>query len=96
MEQIYTIPVNEAFDAARETPALGCPICALYHRLEENELDLILGASMMEPDIRIRTNAEGFCHDHFTKMAGRRNRLSGNQLRGQGRCRREVSAGRRP
>ena len=76
MEQIYTIPVNEAFDAARETPALGCPICALYHRLEENELDLILGASMMEPDIRIRTNAEGFCHDHFTKMAGRRNRLS--------------------
>ena len=46
MEQIYTIPVNEAFDAAD-----GCPFCALWRKLEENELDLILGASMMEPDV---------------------------------------------
>lgn len=75
MEQIYTIPVNEAFDASLADHTLGCPICALYHKLEENELDLILGASMMEPDIRIRTNLEGFCQDHFTKMAARRNRL---------------------
>ena len=76
MEQIYTIPVNEAFDACRDDPAGGCPICALYRRLEENELDLILGASMMEPDIRIRTNHEGFCRSHFEKMLGRQNRLS--------------------
>ena len=76
MEQIYTIPVNEAFDAVKEHGATTCPICTLYHTLEDNELDIILGASMMEPDIRMRTNAEGFCLDHFQKMAGRRNRLS--------------------
>ena len=50
MEQIYTIPVNEAFEASAADPSLGCPLCALYRKLEENELDLILGASMMEPD----------------------------------------------
>ena len=27
MEQIYTIPVNEAFEASRDDPACGCPMC---------------------------------------------------------------------
>lgn len=76
MEQIYTIPVNEAFDTSREKPERGCPLCALYHRLEENELDRILGASMMEPDIRIETNRLGFCHPHYRKMLKMGQRLS--------------------
>ncbi len=75
MEQIYTIPVNEAFSASAETPALGCPVCALYNMLEDNELDLILGASMMEPDVRIQTNKEGFCRTHYDMMFTRKNRL---------------------
>ena len=75
MEQIYTIPVNEAFEAAAEDHALGCPICALYNKLEDNELDLILGASMMEPDVRIQTNKEGFCRTHYDMMLTRKNRL---------------------
>ncbi len=75
MEQIYTIPVNEAFEAAAADHSLGCPICALYNRLEENELELILGASMMEPDVRIQTNKEGFCRTHYDMMMGRKNRL---------------------
>ena len=75
MEQIYTIPVNEAFEAAAADHSLGCPICALYNRLEENELDLILGASMMESDVRIQTNKEGFCRTHYDMMMGRKNRL---------------------
>lgn len=69
-ETIYTIPVNEAFDAA-----CGCPICALHTKLEENELDLILGASMMEPDIRQQTNRRGFCRRHYDSMLVRKNRL---------------------
>ena len=64
MEQIYTIPVNEAFEASRDDPSIGCPLCALYRKLEEDELDLILGASMMEPDIRTITNETGFCKIH--------------------------------
>ena len=75
MEQIYTIPVNEAFEASAADHSLGCPFCAIYNKLEENELDLILGASMMEPDIRIRTNEEGFCRTHYDMMFVRKNRL---------------------
>ena len=75
MERIYTIPVNEAFDASASDPACGCPICALYRKLEEDELELILGGSMMEPDVRIRTNELGFCGTHFDRLFTRKNRL---------------------
>ena len=75
MEQIYTIPVNEAFEASAADPACGCAFCALYRKLEENELDLILGASMMEPDVRIKTNKQGFCKTHYDMMFVRKNRL---------------------
>ncbi len=53
----------------------GCAVCSLYRMLEENELDLILGASMMEPDIRIKTNKQGFCKLHYDMMFVRKNRL---------------------
>lgn len=75
MEQIYTIPVNEAFESSRDNPSCGCPLCALYNKLENNELEAILGASMMEPDIRIKTNEEGFCRIHYDMMFVRKNRL---------------------
>ncbi len=75
MEQIYSIPVNEAFDKCKADPGCGCPICVLYKKLQENELDLILGASMMEPDIRKVTNELGFCLTHYNMMLGRRRML---------------------
>lgn len=75
VEQLYTIPVNEAFDGATEEGTCICPMCTLYDRLEENELDLILGASMMEPDVRQKTNVQGFCHRHYGNMFHRKNRL---------------------
>lgn len=75
MEQIYTIPVNEAFEASAADHSCGCPLCAVYRKLEENELELILGASMMEPDVRIKTNEQGFCRLHYDLMFVRKNRL---------------------
>ena len=75
LEQIYTIPVNEAFELVSEKPECGCPFCVLYRKLQEDELDIILGASMMEPDIRIKTNEQGFCLDHFGMMLGRKRML---------------------
>lgn len=85
MEQIYTIPVNEAFDASaggnakasaeQKNPECLCPVCRLYETLNENELTRILGAAMMEPDVRIETNREGFCSAHFRAMFHRKNRL---------------------
>ncbi len=75
MEMNFTIPINEAFEASAKDPSCGCPMCALYRQLEENELDLILGASMMEPDVRIKTNKAGFCRLHYDLMFTRKNRL---------------------
>ena len=75
MDTIYTIPVNEAFEASAADNSCGCPFCALYNKLEDDELELILGASMMEPDVRIKTNKEGFCRTHYDMMFQKKNRL---------------------
>ncbi len=75
MEQIYTIPLNEAFDRSAADSSCGCPFCALSRKLEEDNLELILGASMMEPDVRIKTNKAGFCRAHYDRMFVRKNRL---------------------
>jgi hypothetical protein len=69
-ERIYTIPVNLAFEKQ-----CGCPFCTLENELEHNEIDSVMGAAMMEPDIRIQTNKLGFCHRHFGMMLGMKNRL---------------------
>ncbi len=70
-ERIYTIPVNTAFEQHDE-----CPFCLLYKQLEDTEIDLITGASMMEPDVRVRTNELGFCRHHFDRMYANQKRLS--------------------
>lgn len=70
-EHIYTIPVTEAFEEHKKR----CPFCALREKLEKDELEIILGASMMEPDIRSETNEKGFCAEHFQKMYGMKHRL---------------------
>ncbi len=67
MEQIYTIVINEAFEKSANEAA-SCPFCAIRDKFEKDELDLILGASMMEPDVRIKTNELGFCRAHSEKM----------------------------
>ena len=74
-EKIYTIPINEAFDKAIQNEPCDCPFCLLQEMLEQNELEIIMGASMMEPDIRIETNKKGFCKHHFDQMYERGNRL---------------------
>ncbi len=71
-EHIYTIPVTEAFSEHKDR----CPFCAMAEKLEHNELDIILGASMMEPDVRSETNEKGFCGRHYSKMFEMKNRLS--------------------
>jgi len=70
-EDICTIPVNEVF-AIKD----GCPICRMRKELEERALDFVLGAAMMETDVRHETNRLGFCPDHLDKMKEGKNRLS--------------------
>ena len=75
MVQIFSIPVLDAFDACGADHTQGCPYCKIYREMQSNELDIILGASMMEPDIRISTNELGFCTDHYAMMLTRRRML---------------------
>lgn len=62
-ENICTIPVNEVFEQK-----CGCPICTMRNLIETKYIEYITGAAMMEPDIRLMTNASGFCERHYSKM----------------------------
>ncbi len=70
-EKNYTIPINEEFDKY-----CGCPLCRLHEKFEQHSLEYVMGAAMMEPDVRIATNHSGFCRKHFNKMLAMGNRLS--------------------
>lgn len=70
-EQIYTIPVNEAYGTDCE-----CPLCLLERKLEEEAVDYALGAAMMEPDYRVDSNSTGYCREHYRMMFDIPNKLS--------------------
>lgn len=70
-DSLLAIPIDEAFD-----PKCGCPICRMRDTIEEHLLEYIMGAAMMEPDVRIETNAQGFCRHHFNGLLKQDNRLS--------------------
>lgn len=70
-EHIYTIPINDAFNTDCE-----CPICRFMKQEEKKIITYTLGASMMEPDERERTNEHGFCKHHFSKLLAQTNKLS--------------------
>lgn len=70
-ETIYSIPINEAFELVDGT----CPICRLHNRLIEDTVEYTLGAAMMEPDVRIRTNEQGFCPEHLGLLLVKQKRL---------------------
>ena len=70
-ESILTIPITDVFE-----PKCGCPICRIRDTLEQHTIEYIMGAAMMEPDVRIETNKAGFCKEHFEQMRACKNRLS--------------------
>jgi len=70
-ESLLTIPVNEVFE-----PKEGCPICRMRDTVEEHISEYIMGAAMMEPDVRQETNKMGFCLVHYPMLAKQGNRLS--------------------
>ena len=70
-ENICSIPVNDVF-----MPRDGCPMCKMRDILEERKADYVTGSAMMEPNVRIKTNEQGFCHRHFQMMVKQGKRLS--------------------
>lgn len=69
-EQLYTIPVNDAFNSECE-----CPVCAMYDELERNAIEYTMGPSYMEDDNRAMTDKLGFCKHHVRILYGEKNRL---------------------
>ncbi|MCL2755327.1 MAG: DUF6062 family protein [Oscillospiraceae bacterium] len=70
-ESLLTIPINEVFE-----PREGCPFCRMRNTVEAHIAEYIMGAAMMEPDVRMETNKLGFCHRHFRDLMAQGNRLS--------------------
>lgn len=62
-EKIYTIPVTDAFKNECE-----CTLCILEKKLEDENIEYVLGPFLMEPDGRMITNEKGFCKTHFEML----------------------------
>ena len=69
-EQLYTIPVNDAFAVDCE-----CPVCSMYDSLAKDAIEFTMGPSYMEDDIRMETNKIGFCTHHVKQLYKHQNRL---------------------
>lgn len=69
-ENIYMIPLMDAFNAQDE-----CPFCFLERSLEQHAISFILGSAYMEDDIRMETDKTGFCRHHYKMMFDYGNRL---------------------
>lgn len=70
-DDICTIPVSEAFEENE-----GCPFCKMREMLKIRISEYVLGAAMMESDVRQMTNKQGFCKDHLEDLMSKKNRLS--------------------
>ena len=69
-EKLYSIPVHDAFNEDCE-----CPICAMFHKLENDAVDYVMGPSYMEDDTRAQTDEAGFCEKHIRMVYHKDNRL---------------------
>ncbi len=69
-EQLYTIPVHDAFEADCE-----CPLCLMRRDLEKSAIEFTMGPSYMEDDNRAVTDKLGFCTEHLQKLYANKNRL---------------------
>ncbi len=69
-EQLYTIPVNDAFATQCE-----CPLCDMQRSLEINAIEYTMGPSYMEDDNRAMTDELGFCAHHMRLLYAEKNRL---------------------
>lgn len=67
---IDTIPVWDAMKLDGE-----CLLCALERKTELGEAERYLGASVMEPDVRVKVNDRGFCRKHHAMLFSMSNRL---------------------
>ena len=73
--QIDTIPIWDALNLDS-----ACLFCALRDKTENLLVERYLGASVMEPDTRIRVNDKGFCANHQQMLFAMENKLGHSLL----------------
>ena len=61
-DHLETAPVIDALHHG------DCPFCQLRDMIERQTIERYLGGAVMEPDIRIKTNAAGFCRAHHRQL----------------------------
>lgn len=61
-EKLYTIELTDAVKSGDE-----CCFCWIERKMEQENLEFVLGSSYMESDVREQTSLQGFCR-HHTKM----------------------------
>ncbi|NLI89141.1 MAG: hypothetical protein GX366_01850 [Epulopiscium sp.] len=69
-DNIYTIPLIDAFHSNHE-----CPFCFIYNNMENEALEFMLGSAYMADNIREKTNKLGFCSNHYKLLYEHGNRL---------------------
>ncbi len=67
------LEISKVHDAYREGGE--CPICRLEAAAEKALLASFQHSRAMEPDVRLRTNREGFCAEHLRRLYAGENRL---------------------
>lgn len=69
-QHIDTAPIWEAYGTECE-----CPLCLLRAQCEASYVENFLGASVMEPAVRMEVNEKGFCREHLKMLYDAGNRL---------------------
>ena len=70
MSKLEISKVHDAYRASHE-----CPLCLLIGAAEHTYLQSFQGSRVMEPSVRVKTNALGFCPDHYRKLYQGDNKL---------------------
>ena len=76
-EELYTIPVNEGFEAEDE-----CPFCSMEREVERRAVRYAVGpaATYMEPTVRAAAGRVGFCGHHMKALYDYGNNLGAAML----------------
>lgn len=70
MAKLEISKVHDAYVAPGE-----CPLCVLLQGAESIYLASFQHSRVMEPNVRVKTNASGFCPDHYRKLYAGENKL---------------------
>jgi len=67
------LEISKVHDAYRE--GADCPLCRLESSAENALLTSLQHSRAMQPEVRVRTNREGFCAEHFRRLYAGENKL---------------------